>query len=411
MNESPLFETDESFVDDVFEEGDFPMVLRYGYSPGYGPYRDLVLDRGYYPAQLKAGAEDFEPMLFESPERSPPRWGEIAWRRASTPEIYVPSIDNPYPSPYYEGAHVWPKYGKLPSAQKTYGAKTATPSPRPPPRAAAGTVKISPHTPAISQFSRFGYTDPRAKILNIPPGDDLDVPSGIKKTVTIASPGREKPLHLNVQVAPKSISQSPSGEHIICDIAVGVEEAVIKPRKVAGYFTPPATETVRRYDRKHGMFTPRSVFKKGHYAIRNIFDVSPHTPSPRPPPLDTTIEWEHDYLNRLYGAGPSGAGLNTTFTRSPSPGLNRTFDVGPASPPGAYALNRTFDSSSGYEADGYHTPSYQEPEYPVWTYPMRRKRIAASPAQDLITAVEDVGFDYYSTPSSPSPRRYYPETY
>ncbi|KAF8763385.1 hypothetical protein HNY73_021573 [Argiope bruennichi] len=462
---SPLYDTDESFVDDVFEEGDYPMVLRYGFSPGYGPYRQLHVDRGYYPARLHAGAEHWDPKLFDSPEAQRNSDG-IVWRRPSPESIELDWYQTPGKHVrYFRDLSVTPERSGSPIMSQQL-----------PPQVAAGTVRISPRTPAISRFSRYGYTDPQAKVFNIPPGDDLDIPSGMKKTVTITSPGKQKPLHLNVEVAPKGISQSPSGRHILCDVSVGVEEAVIKPQRYAGYFTPPVTETVRRYDRKHGMFTPRSVFKKGHYAVRNIFDVSPQAPSPRSPPLNTTIEWEHDWLNRMYGASPPGAGLNTTFTRPSPPGtqvlnrtfdlappgaglnttftrpsppgtqvLNRTFDLAPsgaglnttftrASPPGTQELNRTFDlgpsgadlntafsspSSPGIfdatfdaspQAYGYQTPSYQEPQNPVWTYPMRRNVIPVSPEQDLISAVEDEGFDYYYSPPARSPRRYYPGT-
>ncbi|GFT06736.1 uncharacterized protein NPIL_509971 [Nephila pilipes] len=137
-----------------------------------------------------------------------------------------------------------------------------------------------------------------------------DLSPSLTKTVSLASPIRKMPLHLNLEVAPQSISQSPSGEHVVCNIALGMAEAVVKPRKVFAYHTPPITRSVRRFDRQHGMFTPRSVFQGRNYAIRNLFPQSPTSVSPwetdhfeeledqdRSPRLNNTIEWETQYLS------------------------------------------------------------------------------------------------------------------
>ncbi|GFT06732.1 hypothetical protein NPIL_509931 [Nephila pilipes] len=71
--------------------------------------------------------------------------------------------------------------------------------------------------------------------MRLPPlsqfGDIVD--TSLTKTVTLDSPNRTHPLQLNIELAPKSISPSPSGEHVLCDIALGMGEALATSERLS----------------------------------------------------------------------------------------------------------------------------------------------------------------------------------
>ncbi|GFQ80526.1 uncharacterized protein TNCT_449331 [Trichonephila clavata] len=189
------------------------------------------------------------------------------------------------------------------------------------------------------------FSNTKTKFSRISTDDVLD-PS-LKRTVALKSPNRIQPLHLNIEIAPQNISESPSGESVICGIALRMEEAVVRPRKVFTYHTPPIRKSITGLDVKHGMFTPKSVFEPKNYAIRNLFPKSPSETDyleeledldhfledqDQSPGLNNTIEWETQSL--------VNTGLNSTSTVSSS--TNRT----PPSSLETKPLNRTCDVSS-----------------------------------------------------------------
>ncbi|GIY76760.1 hypothetical protein CDAR_55631 [Caerostris darwini] len=103
----PYIDFDASLEDDVFEEGTYPMVLECGEEPGYGNYRDLVLNRGFYPGFLPYGADTWDETQGDIRQGS----------RVSTPR----SLYSPPPERRY--TYVGP-----PFAQKPLGTYTRTPS-------------------------------------------------------------------------------------------------------------------------------------------------------------------------------------------------------------------------------------------------------------------------------------------
>ncbi|GBL83872.1 hypothetical protein AVEN_100785-1 [Araneus ventricosus] len=151
--------------------------------------------------------------------------------------------------------------------------------------------------------------------------------SSIKKTFSIPSPGQREQVQIDVEIIPQDIRRSPSGQRVVCDVAVELQEAAFKPpRRIEKRYkvvrgTPPISQTVgRRVDRRYGMFTPRTVIRRGHVGVRRplfagdfespdspwgtgrrthpeLMDLPQHAPSPRPPRLDTTIEWENPEMN------------------------------------------------------------------------------------------------------------------
>ncbi|GIX78507.1 uncharacterized protein CEXT_182231 [Caerostris extrusa] len=312
---SPYIDFDASLEDDVFEEGTYPMVLEFGEDPEYGNYRDLVLNQGYYPGFLPIGAQTWDETqgdirrgwelvrLFHSTPPSPERRYTYegpplvqkpleTYRRTPSSHrtlsgtdhtfssgttaprsIYSPQSspvafinrsffpDSRHDSPYSSQASPVAFINRSFSPDSRHGspyspqASPVVPESRPqiPRRNVFGTVDRSPHTPIISTFSRYGYTNPNAIVLNIPPGDDMNVSTGIQKPATYVEMGME-----DGQIGP-----------------------TIKPRRVFNYYTPPITQSVRRFDRKYGIFTPKSVFQRRHYAIRNLFgNVTPDALSP-----------------------------------------------------------------------------------------------------------------------------------
>ncbi|GFS58438.1 uncharacterized protein NPIL_420131 [Nephila pilipes] len=90
-----------------------------------------------------------------------------------------------------------------------------------------------------------------------------------------------------------------------CNMVLKMNEAAgperrmrhIELKKIIVRGTPPISESVgRRFDRKHGLFTPKSVITRRYVGVRRpLFGgrpFPPRAPSPNPPPLDITIEWE-----------------------------------------------------------------------------------------------------------------------
>ncbi|GBL83885.1 hypothetical protein AVEN_100794-1 [Araneus ventricosus] len=157
-----------------------------------------------------------------------------------------------------------------------------------------------------------------------------DSASSGKKTFAIPSPGKMEQLQMDVEIIPQDIRRSPSGERVVCDVAVQMQEAALRPpRRIEKRYqvvrgTPPISQTVgRRVDRRYGMFTPRTVIRRGHVGVRRplfagdfespdspwgtgrrthpeLMDLPQHAPSPRPPRLDTTIEWENPEMNTAF---------------------------------------------------------------------------------------------------------------
>ncbi|GIX78505.1 hypothetical protein CEXT_182221 [Caerostris extrusa] len=103
----PYIDFDASLVDDVFEEGTYPMVLEFGEDPEYGNYRDLVLNQGFYPGFLPYGADTWDETQ-----------GDIrqGWRVSTPRSLHSPSLERRY-------TYVGP-----PLAQKPLGTYTRTPS-------------------------------------------------------------------------------------------------------------------------------------------------------------------------------------------------------------------------------------------------------------------------------------------
>ncbi|GFY38020.1 uncharacterized protein TNIN_328281, partial [Trichonephila inaurata madagascariensis] len=154
------------------------------------------------------------------------------------------------------------------------------------------------------------FSNKKTKFSRISTDDFLD--TSLKRRVALKSPNRIEPLHLNIEIAPQNISESPSGERVICGIALRMEEAAVRPRKVFAHHTPPIRKSITGFDEKRGMFTPKSVFEPKNYAIRNLFPKSQASESPtetdyleeledldrfledqdRSPRLNNTIEWE-----------------------------------------------------------------------------------------------------------------------
>ncbi|GFR06169.1 uncharacterized protein TNCT_336031 [Trichonephila clavata] len=139
----------------------------------------------------------------------------------------------------------------------------------------------------------------------------VKTPTGsVKSLIKFSSPGRSVPFNMELEMKPQGIRQSPSGHRVICDVALEMKEAEApQPRwrnihllKHIVRGSPPISETIgRRFDRKHGLFTPRSVIRRDFIGVRRpLFGdfpwvtgrTPPRTPSPIPSPLATTIEWE-----------------------------------------------------------------------------------------------------------------------
>ncbi|GFY02139.1 uncharacterized protein TNCV_5100001 [Trichonephila clavipes] len=136
-------------------------------------------------------------------------------------------------------------------------------------------------------------------------------PTGsVKSLIKFSNLRRAVPFNMELEMKPQGIRQSPSGHRVICDMALEMKEAEVhqprwrnielQKRIVRG--SPPISETVgRRFDRKHGLFTPRSVIRRNFIGVRRpLFrdfpyvtgKTPPRIPSPVFPPLSTTIEWE-----------------------------------------------------------------------------------------------------------------------
>ncbi|GIY76761.1 uncharacterized protein CDAR_55641 [Caerostris darwini] len=385
---SPYIDFDASLEDDVFEEGTYPMVLEFGEDPGYGNYRDLVLNQGYYPGFLPYGADTWDEtqgdirrgwrvssprsLYSPSPERrytyeGPPLTQNPLGTYRRTPSshrtlsgtdhtfssgttaprsIYSPqgspaafinrsfSPDSRHGSPYSSQASPVAFINRSFSPDSRHGspyspqASPVVPESRPqiPRRNVFGTVDRSPHTPIASTFSRYGYTNPNAIVLNIPPGDDMSVRTGIQKPATYVEMGME-----DGQIGP-----------------------TIKPRKVFNYYTPPITQSVRRFDRKYGMFTPKSVFQRRHYAIRNLFgNVTPDALSPHDSTYShrTLSGTDHTFssgttaprsLSSIYSPQGSPAAF---IDRSFSPDSRHGSPYSPQSSPVAF-INRSFSPDS-----------------------------------------------------------------
>lgn len=194
-------------------------------------------------------------------------------------------------------------------------------------------------TPFISH-SCFGYTDPTAKTLNMPPD-----------------------LELFKQLTPSQQEQGISPD-------------------VVTYGTPPVvTPTTTR---RHGLFTPKGIFRKRHFNVRRIFqpdyfDSPEFSESPQYLPEDSqsparpasfsprysdkSLSWKRQYsypydeniMDKQFQASPAqdetfdattSRAMNRTFGTSPQHARSRTFDRSPAS-----AMDRTFVASSPYAID------------------------------------------------------------
>ncbi|KAG8181906.1 hypothetical protein JTE90_026064 [Oedothorax gibbosus] len=150
--------------------------------------------------------------------------------------------------------------------------------------------------------SQGGYDDDESfsfsrRVSDQSPGKD----HSLSKTLSITSPGKDEPQQLNVEVTPRDICESHSGEHVFCQIDVNVkdteqpiyeQESKQRRRRRRNVFkrgTPPLTPSTARDPR---MGTPTSVFTKHHHGIRNLFDADidiDYRPRPRG---DASIEWE-----------------------------------------------------------------------------------------------------------------------
>ncbi|GFY42268.1 uncharacterized protein TNIN_214641 [Trichonephila inaurata madagascariensis] len=135
-------------------------------------------------------------------------------------------------------------------------------------------------------------------------------PGSVKSLIKFSNPRRPEPFKMELEMKPQGIRQSPSGHRVICGVALEMKEAEVPlPRWRNIHFkksivrgSPPISETVgRRFDRKHGLFTPRSVIRRNFIGVRRpLFgdfpyvtgETPPRIPSPILPPLSTTIEWE-----------------------------------------------------------------------------------------------------------------------
>ncbi|GFS58458.1 uncharacterized protein NPIL_420211 [Nephila pilipes] len=128
----------------------------------------------------------------------------------------------------------------------------------------------------------------------------------VKNLITFSSPRKpQSNINMELEMVPVNIRESPSGHRVLCNVGLKMKEAVVtKPRwrniEITKHIvrgSPPISETVgRRFDRKYGLFTPKSVIMRKFVGVRRpLFgglQFPPRIPSPRPPPLDTTIEWE-----------------------------------------------------------------------------------------------------------------------
>ncbi|KAF8770376.1 hypothetical protein HNY73_017916 [Argiope bruennichi] len=94
------------------------------------------------------------------------------------------------------------------------------------------------HSPAGADFF-IGDMSAPSEMINISdlsgsgsPLDSLEgSASSFRKTVAIPTPGKADKLKIDVEIMPQEIRRSPSGQRVVCDLAVALQEAAAKPRE------------------------------------------------------------------------------------------------------------------------------------------------------------------------------------
>ncbi|KAG8192476.1 hypothetical protein JTE90_018004 [Oedothorax gibbosus] len=170
----------------------------------------------------------------------------------------------------------------------------------------------------------------------------------------LRSPDRKDPQPINISVETRDISESASGEHVICDIDIELKEPKSRQRTPSGD-------------------TPKSVLRRND-PRRNLFDAERESPQYRSP-KDNTIESETAPMDRTFEVSPDNSPMDKTFTPDRSPGGeddgfqsqgNRTFSK---SPPKLKLNDQTLHSSPDnrnddtFEASPHDRSFLESPEH------------------------------------------------
>ncbi|GFW35627.1 uncharacterized protein TNCV_4434781 [Trichonephila clavipes] len=212
----------------------------------------------------------------------------------------------------------------------------STPSGKKQPQRITGKMQPKISSEPLGNYSKIqrpetlqtNFSNRKTKFSRISTDDFLD--ASLKRRVALKSPNRIEPLHLNIEIAPQNISESPSGERVICGIALRMEEAAVRPRKVFAPHTPPIRKSITGFDEKRGMFTPKSVFEPKNYAIRNLFPKSPASGSPSETDYLEELEDLDRFLEEIALAPESNASRTSVKPHSTNP--RRNFSLSSKSP-------------------------------------------------------------------------------
>ncbi|XP_071034634.1 uncharacterized protein [Parasteatoda tepidariorum] len=174
-------------------------------------------------------------------------------------------------------------------------------------------------------------------------------PNTLVKSMLLSSPGRKNPLKVDVEVDPKPLRKTASGDHFMCDISVNMQDVnkrlpwrettPYRRRKMAKtYRYSPPPLTVAKSRRPRGIYTPKTAFRRQMIGRRDLFGEGYQSPEPphgsgrwhdpneydlqgweRPERrLDQSIPWESPIIKPRYTQSPqSGSTLRGSSPRKP----------------------------------------------------------------------------------------------
>ncbi|GIY76757.1 uncharacterized protein CDAR_55611 [Caerostris darwini] len=212
-----------------------------------------------------------------------------------------------------------------------------------------------------------------------------------QQVLTLSSPKRNEPIHLNIEVAPKSISHTPSGEHVICDISVIMSEAAFRSKTAANKSIVSASrQPLKINGTKSEWFTPKGVFERNHYKARKLFknnsDVNTQEPLSYSSSFDTDFKMERN--------SPRNRKFNKTSLEN--------------SNPTPFSRSQTFNTADNLTT--YQTPyaNKNSDERAFWTTSIKRNKAPSNSTEDILSVRNKMRKIYPGTSSRRNPQQKYP---